>query len=239
MTAQNEIGTVQPIGDLARATHEFGALFHTDAVQALGKIPFDVGVLGIDAATLSAHKIGGPKGVGAFYLRNTAPFEAMQLGGGQELHRRSGTQNVVGAVGFACAVELACDPQRRTAEGERLVLLRDHLAAQLIRRDIRISLTMPVEPGDTTRHLPTLLPLLVSGFESETLILALDDAGFAVSGGSACSTGSLEPSHVLTALGIAPTRAYGALRLSLGPTTTRAHCDAFIEALYSILAARK
>ncbi|MDR3053653.1 MAG: cysteine desulfurase [Coriobacteriales bacterium] len=235
MAAQNELGTVQPLAALAQATHEYGACFHTDAVQALGKLPFDVGALGVDAASFSAHKLGGPKGAGAFYLRRQTPFAAVQLGGGQESGRRSGTQNVAGAVGFAKAVELACEPRALAAETSRLIQLRDGLAAGLLRHDLRFSLTVPIAADDSRRHLPGLLPILVDGFEAETLILRLDDAGFAVSSGSACSTGSLEPSHVLSSLGIAKGKAYGALRVSMGRETTQEQLAAFAHALAAIV----
>jgi cysteine desulfurase len=250
MTAQNEIGTVQPIAELARIAHANGTLLHTDAVQALGKLPFDTGTLGIDAASFSAHKLGGPQGVGAFFLKSQVPFTATQLGGGQEGKRRSGTQNIAGAVGFAAALEYA--EEERQQEAARLAALRDYLAAALLALDSRIALTVPLDPASapgtaaaatsapvppsapatpTPTHLPGLLSFTVAGLESEALILRLDAAGFAVSGGSACSTGSLEPSHVLTSLGLPRDRAYGVLRVSLGHGTTTEQLDAFIASL--------
>lgn len=259
MTAQNEIGTVQPIAELARSAHANNSLFFTDAVQALGKISFAVDVLGVDAASFSAHKIGGPKGVGAFYLKRQTPFTAVQLGGGQEGNRRSGTQNIAGAVGFAKALELA--EKERAQETTHLAQLRDSLATELLNLDSRIKLTvdpshsehpslsfprrressqaLPSRSDDNQTLIPTVLPNILSftvgGFESETLILKLDDAGFAVSGGSACSTGSLEPSHVLSALGISRDKAYNVLRVSLGHENTQADMEAFITALAAIL----
>jgi cysteine desulfurase len=230
MAANNEIGSVQPTAELAACAHQRGALFHTDAVQMLGKLPFDVSVLDVDAASFSAHKTGGPKGVGALYLKNSTPFLGSMLGGGQEGGRRSGTQNVAGAVGFACALELA--EQEREVESARIAQLRDGLAARLIALDPRITLTLPVA---TPPLLPNILSILVAGYESESLILALDDQGFAVSGGSACSTGSLEPSHVLMSLGLTRDQAYSVLRISLGHETTAADCDAFIATLAGIL----
>jgi cysteine desulfurase len=273
MMAQNEIGTVQPIATLAAIARSNGTLFHTDAVQALGKLAFDVNTLGIDAASLSAHKIGGPLGVGAFFLRRQTPFVATLLGGGQEGRRRSGTQNIAGAVGFATALKLA--EQEREQAMTQLAALRDYLATALCALDERITLTIPltsdavcpapgsvasgpvavcpatgsvtsgsVASGSCAReavyptpatHLPGILSFLIAGFESETLILRLDNAGFALSGGSACSTGSLEPSHVLKALGLSREKAYGVLRVSLGHTNTKEQIDAFIDALAIIL----
>jgi cysteine desulfurase len=263
MTAQNEVGTIQPIAKLAAYAHENGTLFHTDAVQVLGKRAFNVGELKIDAASFSAHKIGGPQGVGAFYLKRSTPFVATQLGGGQEGKRRGGTQNIAGAVGFAKALELA--ERERERESLRLAALRDHLATALLALDERVSLTIgqgqeyrdavPLSTSSTSStaivstevacsrclpdtRLPGVLSVLVRGFESETLILRLDDAGFAVSGGSACSTGSLEPSHVLVALGLSRDEAYGVLRVSLGHGNTKEQIDAFIDAFATVLKKR-
>jgi cysteine desulfurase len=240
MAANNEIGTVQPIRELATLAHEHGALFHSDAVQVLGKLPFNVRELGVDAASFSAHKLGGPIGVGAIYLRSLTPFSPLIWGGGQEGKKRSGTQNVAAAVGFAKALELALSEQE--AEAARLSNLRDHLAAELLKLDPRISLTIDprlslphLSRGTGLPHLPNLLSFIVDGWESESLILALDSAGIAVSGGSACSTGSLEPSHVLTAIGMPKTKAQGVLRISLGHASTEADADALIRGLKQIL----
>jgi len=272
LMAQNEIGTVQPIAELAQLARANGTILHSDAVQALGKIPVNVGELGVDAASFSAHKIGGPKGVGAFYLKSRTPFVATSLGGGQEGNRRSGTQNVAGVVGFARALELA--EKEREQEAQRLSALRDRLARELLTLDNRISLTVghadetgqkgddrrcqgdgkldnfsrkvvkftvPLTPSDSTEpsfssaYLPGILSILVDGYESETLILKLDDAGFAVSGGSACSTGSLEPSHVLMALGLTRNQAFSALRISLGWENTEEDIDCFLSAFARIL----
>lgn len=236
MAVQNEIGTVQPIRELAEVTHSVstsnptGVLFHTDAVQALGKIAFDVRELAVDTASFSAHKIGGPKGIGALFLRRQTPFLAQMRGGGQEAGRRSGTQNVAGAVGFAKALEMALAHQQQDAARQRR--LRDLLASELLAMDSRISLCVPI---DSQHHLPGLLSVTVQGYESETLIMHLDDAGFAVSGGSACSTGSLQPSHVLTSIGMSKSMAYGALRFSLSPATTEADIRALTAALARIL----
>ena len=229
--ANSEVGSVQPVAALARASHDAGSLFHTDAVQALGKIPLDLGALGVDAASLSAHKVGGPKGAGALYLRSRTPFEAHLIGGGQEGGRRSGTQNVAGAAGFAAAVHAAVG----MLEGEsvRLRALRDRLYARLAEIP-GVEPTVVVEP-ESEDFLPNIVHVLVDGFESETLVLRLDMQGFGVSGGSACSSHSLEPSHVLRALGVDADRALGALRVSMGRWTTEHDVDSFVRALEASL----
>lgn len=224
--ANSEVGSIQPIAELARAAHAAGALMHTDAVQALGKAPVHVGELGVDAASFSAHKVGGPKGVGALYLRARTPFLPQAVGGGQESGRRSGTQNVAGVAGFAAAAHAAVEACER--EAARLRVLRDKLYAAFAAAD-GVEPTVDVVPGSAA-FLPNIVHVLVDGLESETLILRLDMLGFGVSGGSACSSHSLEPSHVLRALGIDADRAHGALRVSMGRYTTEADVDAFIEA---------
>ncbi|MEG0989429.1 MAG: cysteine desulfurase family protein [Gordonibacter sp.] len=229
--ANSEVGSIQPVAELAGITHEAGALFHTDAVQLLGKAPLDLGRLGVDAASLSAHKVGGPKGVGLLYLKARTPFSPYMLGGGQEAGRRSGTQNVAGIAGFAAALHAAVVNQE--GETARLRLLRDKLYARLSSMD-GIEATVDVEEGSVD-FLPNIVHVLVAGMESETLILRLDMKGFGVSGGSACSSHSLDPSHVLRALGIGNDRAQGALRISMGRYTTEADIDAVAVALASAL----
>ncbi len=230
-TANSEVGSVQPVGELARIAHEHGALFHTDAVQALGKIPVDVGDLEVDAASFSAHKIGGPMGAGLLYLRARTPFEASALGGGQEGGRRSGTQNVCGIVGMAAALEAATEDL--DAEAARLRTLRDDLYEHLGAFE-GIAPTVPVERGSRD-FLPNVVHVLVDGFESETLVLRLDTRGIGVSGGSACASHSLEPSHVLSSMGISRDAALGALRVSMGRYTTDEDVEAFLTALPSCL----
>ena len=220
--ANSEVGSIQPIAALARAAHGVGALFHTDAVQALGKAPVDVGAWGVDAASFSAHKVGGPKGVGALYLRARTPFEPQAIGG---------TQNVAGAAGFAAAVHAACGLQER--EAARLSALRDRLYAGLAAHDA-VEATVDVAPG-SVEFLPNIVHVLVRGLESETLILRFDLRGFGVSGGSACSSHSLAPSHVLHALGIDDDRAHGALRISMGRGTAEEDVDAFLGAVAGVL----
>ena len=229
--ANSEVGSVQPIAELAQTAHAAGALFHTDATQALGKVPLDVGGLGADAASLSAHKIGGPKGVGALFLKTRTPFQAQMLGGGQEEGRRSTTQNVCGAVGFAAALQAAVEDL--DAETARQRSMRDALYTRLsgipgVRPTVDV-------PADSRDYLPNIVHVLVSGFESETLVLRLDMLGFGVSGGSACSSHSLEPSHVLRSMGLSADEAYGALRVSFGDLTTEEDLTQFAAALESIV----
>lgn len=234
MLAQNEIGTVQDIALLTQIAHRAGVLFISDCVQAFGKLPMSLTGLGIDAASFSAHKLGGPFGVGAFYLRPSAPFLPRQVGGGQERKMRSGTQDVPGGHAFALAAQLQAEALLN-GEGERLADLRDDLLAMLTQNSERIRSTVPLTPSDITTHLPGCLHLLVQGIESQTIVLKLDELGFAVSDGSACSSGSLEPSHVLVSLGISKNEAYGALRITMGRSTTAEDCARFAEALLSIL----
>ncbi len=214
--ANSEVGSVQPVAALSALAHAAGARFHTDATQALAKMPFDVGALGIDSASFSAHKLGGPKGVGALYLKARTPIHALLLGGGQEDGRRSTTQNVAGIVGFAAALHAAlADFENESARQRNL---RDDLRVQLSALP-RVRLTTDVAPGSHD-YLPNIVHMLVAGYESETLVLRLDSAGIGVSGGSACASHSLEPSHVLRAMGLSADEAYGALRVSFGRYTT-------------------
>lgn len=226
MMANNEVGAIEPIAELAQVAHAGKALFHTDATQALGKVPIDLGALGVDAASFSAHKICGPKGAGALYLRARTPFEPMILGGGQENGLRSGTQNVCGSAGFAAACEWACE--HREEEAQRLRTMRDYLYEELC--SVKgVKPTVEVKQGSTA-YLPSIVNVLVPGFESETLILRLDIAGFAVSGGSACSSHSLDPSHVLMALGVPKDEALCSLRISMGRFTTSDEVERFVTA---------
>ena len=229
--ANSEIGSIQAVRQLAAMAHEAGALFHTDAVQALGKVPLSLRDLGVDAASFSAHKIGGPRGIGALYLKDGTPFVPMIWGGGQEHNLRSGTQNVAGAVGFAAACQAA--QEKLPDESDRLRDLRDELYLNLGRMD-GIQATVDVEPGSLD-YLPHIVHILVDHLESDTLILRFDQLGFAVSGGSACSSASLEPSHVLTSIGIHPDLAQNALRISMGSHTTREDVDAFLLAVPRVL----
>lgn len=229
--ANSEVGSLQPVAELARIAHDHGALFHTDAVQALGKVDFDVQKLDVDAASFAAHKICGPKGVGALYVRARVPFQDYLLGGGQEAGRRSGTQNVMGIAGFAAASRAAVE--LRAAESVRQRALRDRLYSQLA-SIAGVTPTVSVAPG-SEEYLPNIVHVLVKGYESETLVLRLDMKGFGVSGGSACSSHSLEPSHVLKSMGVDADAAYGALRISFGRFTTEDDIDGFVAALRECL----
>jgi cysteine desulfurase len=222
MHGNNEIGTVNDVRALAEIAHEGGALFHTDAAQTLGKVAFNAVQMGIDAASFSSHKIYGPKGFGALYLKKRTPFETQARGGGQEFKKRSGTQNTPGAIGFARALEIML--QEMPTEVPRLEGLRDRLISGITSR---LENTEP--SASTGARLPNIAPLLIKGVEGEAMLLQLDNLGIAVSTGSACSSGSLEPSHVLLSIGCPPEIAHGSLRLSLGRFTTVEDVDYFLE----------
>lgn len=229
--ANSEVGSVMEIAQLAEAAHEAGALFHTDAVQAFGKVAVDVGQMKVDAASFSAHKIGGPKGVGCLYLKARTPFAPFLLGGGQENGLRSSTQNVAAMAGFAAAAQVAQATQ--VAEEQRLRELRDFLYAQMAALQ-GVRATVEVAPGSGS-YLPNIVHLLVGDLESQTMILRFDMLGFGVSGGSACSSQSLEPSHVLRAMGVSADDAQGALRISMGRFTTEEDVRRFVEAARKVL----
>ena len=222
MHGNNELGTVNDIKALAALTHERGGYFHTDAVQTIGKIPFNASELGIDAASFSAHKIYGPKGVGALYLKKGTPFTPYIMGGGQEFKKRSGTQNVAGAQGFAKALELMLVDQ--ASEIERLTALRERCIDGVFERIPNVDLN-----GAGSPRLPHIANFIIKGVEGESMLLQLDSKGIAVSTGSACSSGSLEPSHVLLSIGCPPELAHGSLRVSFGRSTTEAQVDFFLE----------
>lgn len=228
MHANNELGTVQPVAALAEAAHERGALFHTDAAQTLGKIPFDVADLGVDAASFSGHKIYGPKGIGVLYLKRGTPFAPMLRGGGQEFKKRSGTQNVAGAIGFATALDLMIDEMPE--EGPRLAALRDLVVSGIVG-----GIENTVESASYPHRLPNIAHLIIKGVEGEAMLLQLDAKGVAVSTGSACSSGSLAPSHVLLSIGCPAELAHGSLRVSLGRYTTRADVEYFLEVFAPIV----
>ena len=230
MSANNETGVVQPAGDLAKVAHSFGALFHTDAVQAFGRIPLTLA--DADAVSIAAHKIGGPVGIGALAVRGRVPLRPLMLGGGQELGRRPGTQDVKGALAFASAARWCCTnlEESRTVTAGRARALYGRLCAP----GTGIVATAGTAVGDD--RLPGIVSVLVPSMDSETLILALDQRGFEVSAGSACSSGSLDPSHVLSAMGIPRNDALSSLRISFDERTPEADLDAFAEALLDIVA---
>ena len=228
MHANNEIGSVLPIAELAAVAHEVGAFFHTDAIQSVGKVEFAAEEMGVDAASVSAHKIYGPKGVGALYLRKGTPLSPYLIGGGQENKRRSGTQNVAGAVGLAEALSII--EEERPSESPRLAGLRDRVIEGVTGglEDVRVN-------GRPADGLPHLVNFLILGVEGESMLLHLDNEGIAVSTGSACSSKSLEPSHVLTAIGCPPEQAHGSLRVSLGRYTSEEDIERFLTALPPIV----
>jgi cysteine desulfurase len=223
MLANNETGAVQPVAEAAELVHAAGGLLHVDAIQALGKMPFDINVMKADLITLSAHKIGGPKGVGAVVLADgLSGFQPLLRGGGQELGRRAGTENVTGIAGFGAAVTAAmtafdCDMAR--LEG-----LRDRLE-----RGLRQTAGVIVFSDDIQR-LPNTTLFTVPGLKAETAVIGFDLAGIAVSSGSACSSGKVQPSHVLEAMGLGPDLAQGAVRLSLGWSTSEEDVNRCLEA---------
>jgi cysteine desulfurase len=224
MAANNEVGTIEPIAELAAIADRARVPFHTDAVQAVGKVPVSVDDWGVDLLSLSAHKFYGPKGVGALYVRSGTRIKSIQHGGHHEKNRRAGTENVPGAVGMATALELACGEME--AEAERLAALRDRLQAGLLETVPNSSLN-----GHPTERLPHLVNITFENVEGESLLLSLDAFGVGVSTGSACSSGSLEPSHVLLAMGVPAETAHGSLRFSLGRINTGEDIDYVLEKL--------
>ena len=227
MHSNNEIGTLQPVAEIGRITREAGVILHCDAAQSLGIVPVDVQTLDVDLLSLSAHKRYGPKGVGALYIRKGTPLVRLIHGGAQEGNRRAGTLNVPGIVGFAAAVRLALDEMG--TEAARLRALRDRMIAGLLALDgARLN-------GHPTERLPGNVNVSFRGADSESLLLALDLQGVAASSGSACTSGSLEPSHVLAAIGLDAETAAGTLRFSLGRWTTAEEVDYVLGILPGIL----
>jgi len=224
MCANNEVGTIQPVAQLAEIAHERGALFHTDAVQAAGKVPVDVRTLGADLVALSAHKMNGPKGVGALWIRRGVRLVPCVTGGRHERGRRAGTENVAGIVG--CGVAAAAAREKMAADAARVGALRDRLEREILR-------TVPgtaVNGGDSPR-VPNTTNISFERIEAESLLIALDLEGIAVSTGSACSSGTLEPSHVLRAMGFPAHRTQNSIRFSLGMGNTDADVDRVLSVL--------
>ena len=228
MHANNELGTVQPVAEIAEAAHAVGALMHADAVQSAGKLNIDVDALGVDLLTISGHKIYGPKGVGALYVRNGVEIENVQLGGRQERARRPGTENVPGIVGLGAACELAL--QRLPEESVRQAKLRDRLEQAVLSQ---IPDTW-VNAGDSPRT-PNTTNIGFAGIEGEPLLISLDLKGFAVSSGAACSSGAVEPSHVLLAIGLTREQARSCLRLSIGCGAAEEDIDRFLAVLPGVV----
>ncbi len=231
MAVNNEIGTLQPVTEIAAAVKAASGrtLVHTDAVQALGNIPVDVSSWGVDLAAFSAHKLGGPKGVGCLYVRSGVSLEPLIHGGGHEHGLRSGTLNVPGIVGFGAAAEIAA--AEVGAKAARVRRLRDRLL-----EGMRAAVPDLVVNGDLERRSPNNLNVSLPGTEGETLLLLLDQAGIACSTGSACQSGALDPSHVLLALGVPPRLADASLRFTFGRDSTDADVDAVLEVLPRVVA---
>ncbi len=229
MHANNELGTVQPIAEIARITRAAGVPLHVDGVQALGKIPVDVTALGVDLYSVSGHKLYAPKGVGALYVRKGTRMAPISFGGHHERDRRPGPENVPAAAAFGAAAELAS--RHLAAESERIAALRDRLEEAVLSRISGTGVN-----GSRWNRTPNTSNIYFDGIDGEALVIALDLRGFAVSTGAACSSGALTPSHVLTAIGLPADRARASMRFSLGRSNTSAHVDALVEALEASVA---
>ena len=224
MFANNEVGTIMPIPEIAAVCHEKGVLFHTDAVQAAGHIPIDVKAMGIDMLSISGHKFHGPKGVGVLYERKGIRLPSYRLGGEQEKGRRAGTENVAGIVGLGEALELAVTNMSETSA--RMTRMRDRLIEGIEATIPEVKLN-----GHRTKRLPNNVNFSIKYIEGESILLMLDMAGIAASSGSACTSGSLDPSHVLLALGLTHEVAHGSVRMTLGDDTTDEDIDYVLETL--------
>jgi len=228
MHANNEIGTIQPVAEVSRIAHEHGVLVHTDAVQTFGKIPVDVDALGVDLLTVSAHKIYGPKGIGALYVRKGTPIRPFIHGGHQERGLRAGTENTAGIIGFGEAARLLAD--RLGPDAERVAVLAERLKAGILSRIPKVRMN-----GHPERRIKSTLSFSFLGLESEAILLALATKGIYVSTGSACSEESDEVSHVLTAIGLRPEFARSTVRMSLGRFNTEADIDLVLKELPEIV----
>jgi len=228
MHANNELGTIQPLEEIGRIARERDIYFHTDAVQTVGKLPVDVDKLGVDLLALSAHKLYGPKGVGALYVRRGTILRPLMHGGHHERDRRPGTENVAGIVGLGAAAELAL--AHLPEEADRVAALRDRLEAGTLERVPRVAVN-----GERTRRLPTTTNLAFDYIEGEGFVIAMDLRGIACSTGAACSSGSLEPSHVLSAIGLKPEQARASIRFSLGRFNTAEDIAATLDILPAVV----
>ena len=224
MFANNEVGTIMPIAEVGKACRERGVLFHTDAVQAVGHVPIDVKAMNIDMLSLSAHKFHGPKGVGALYMKKGIRLPSYVMGGAQERNRRAGTENVAGIVGLGAAIALATQTLEESAA--RMTKLRDKLIAGIAQRIPEVKLN-----GHPTMRLPNNVNYSIKYIEGESILLMLDMNGIAASSGSACTSGSLDPSHVLLALGLSHEVAHGSVRLTLSDETTEEDIDYVLDVL--------
>lgn len=227
MMANNEIGTIQPIAEIGEVCSRHKVLLHTDAVQAVGHIPVDVAQMKIDMLSLSGHKFNGPKGIGALYVRNGVRLENLIDGGAQERSRRAGTENVPGVVGMGKAIEIAVEKMQET--DEKLIEMRDYLIKNILEKIPETQLN-----GHPTKRLPGNANISIRYIEGEALLLSLDMVGIAASSGSACTSGSLDPSHVLLAIGLPHEIAHGSLRMTLGYENTMEEMDYVVEQLIKI-----
>lgn len=236
MLANNEIGTIQPVAELSKVIAEANVgrknriYFHTDATQAPAYADCNVKKLGVDLMSLSSHKIYGPKGVGALYVGDNIRLDPLMHGGGQQEGKRSGTYNVAGIVGFGKAIELIADKKSRAKENDKIKKLRDHLIKGVLKNISRSSLN-----GDAKNRLPNNASFTIPGVEGESMLLMLSQKGICVSTGSACSSGSLEPSHVLLSIGVPIEHAHGSLRVTLGRFTKKSDIDSLLKALPPIV----
>jgi cysteine desulfurase len=228
MHANNELGTIQPLAEIGRIARERDIHFHTDAVQSIGKIPVDVEKLGVDLLALSAHKLNGPKGVGALYVRKGTILRPLLHGGHHERDRRPGTENVAGVVGLGAAAEIA--RAHLVVENDRIAALRDRLEAGIL-----VSVPYVAANGDRGHRVPTTTNLTFDYLEGEGFVIAMDLRGIACSTGSACSSGSLEPSHVLSAIGLRPDQARASIRFSLGRFNTDEDVDTALQILPAVV----
>jgi len=224
MHANNEVGTIEPLEEISKVTRAKGVYLHTDAVQTFGHIPVNVNDLGVDLLSVSAHKLYGPKGVGVLYIRRGTRMVSFMQGGSQENNRRAGTHNVAGIVGFAKAVEIA--EREMAAEATRLAELRDHLIRGIFEKIPNSRLN-----GHPSKRLPNNVSMCLVGAEGEAILLSLDMEGISASSGSACTSGTLDPSHVLLAMGIPAEIAHSSLRLTLGKETTKEDIDYVLDIL--------
>ena len=228
MSANNEIGTIQPIAEIGKLAHEHGILFHTDAVQAFGHIPLDVEAMNIDMLSASGHKINGPKGIGVMYIRKGVKILSFINGGAQERKRRAGTHNVPGIVGIGKAAEIAKNTMQERSAKE--IFLRDHLIERVLNEIPYVRLN-----GDRTNRLPNNANFCFRFIEGESMLILLDQAGICGSSGSACTSGSLDPSHVLLAIGLPHEIAHGSLRLTLSEKNTMEEIDYTVDELKKII----
>jgi cysteine desulfurase len=228
MFANNEVGTIQPIAEIGKICREKGVIFHTDAVQAAGHLPINVKEMNIDMLSLSAHKFHGPKGVGVLYARKGIFLTNLIEGGAQERGKRAGTENLPGIISMAAALKESCENMEK--DGQYMTILRDRLIDGLSK------IEHSKLNGDRVQRLPGNVNFCFEGIEGESLLLLLDDRGIAASSGSACTSGSLDPSHVLLAMGIPHEVAHGSLRLTLSPETTQADIDKTIKDVTEVVA---